>query len=567
MKFQYITLLIILLAIPGCKSVKNDNANSAKGEPDTKLLQTWHQKDFKQDNIPGISLDKWYNENKGKSKTSIIVAVLDTQIDSNHDDLKNQLWTNPKEIANNQIDDDANGYIDDVHGWNFTSNKKEEYVVWGNFEYVRYIREFAPLFKDKKENEITTEDLPKYKEYKRAVELFEKENTGYGRWLSSLDHSITMFPIVKDTLKHYFPKEDYTYKQLDSLYKKHKSNDKTYRQMRESNDKDLGALIYYMMVNIRNNESTLEILQDSRTEIDSILNRNLNINFNDRKIIGDHPNVLEKGYGSPNISITKKGFKNLQGHGTKIAGIIGADRKNNQGIKGFSNNIKIMPLNISYSGDENDKDIAMAIYYAVDNGAKVINMSFGKEFSVHQEWVSAAFKYAEKHNVILVHGSGNEQFDNDQTPYYPSDNSYDGSPEICNNFINVGSVSKRLDSSFASAFSNYGKQNVDLFAPGEEIYTTAKNNEYGSDSGTSLAAPMVSGTAALIWSYFPNLSAREVKQILLDSGSSYTFEVVVPGTKDKKVPFSELSKSGKVLNVYQAMKLAEKISKNNNASL
>ena len=563
MKFLY-TILLFFFVI-SCKSlkekhnVKNDYA--VKKELNTKLTDNWFQKDNQEDSIPGISLDKWYSCNKKRSKSSIIVAVLDTQVDFNHEDLQGQFWTNPKEIANNNIDDDGNGYIDDIHGWNFTSNKKEDYIVWGNFEYVRLIKEWDSLFKNKKENEISSEDLSNYKEYQRALKLFETENTGYGRWLSSLNHSISMFPIVKDTLKHYFPKEDYTYLQLDSLYKKHKINDKTYRQMRESDDKDLGALIYYMMINIKNNEKTLEVLTDSRAELDSIVNKNLNKDFNDRVLIGDNPNILEKGYGCGNISISKKGFKNLQGHCTKVSGIIGANRKNNIGIKGFSDHIKIMPLNISYSGDENDKDIAMAIYYAVDNGAKVINMSFGKEFSVHQKWVTEAFKYAEKHDVLLVHAAGNEKFDNDKTPYYPSDNNYDGTAEICNNFINVGSTSKRLDNTFVSSFSNYGKQNVDLFAPGEGIYTTTKGNTYGSDSGTSLAAPMVSGAAALIWSYYPKLTVVEIKQIILDSGTSYNFEVIVPGTKDKKVPFSELSKSGKVLNVYNAMQLAEKVSK------
>jgi cell wall-associated protease len=220
-----------------------------------------------------------------------------------------------------------------------------------------------------------------------------------------------------------------------------------------------------------------------------------------------------------------------------------------------------MPLNISPSGDEHDKDIAMAIRYAVDNGAKVINMSFGKEFSLHKEWVFEAFKYAEEHNVLLVHCAGNESFNVDQNPYYPSDVAFDGSKEVCGNFINVGSISPKLDSTFASSFSNYGKQNVDLFAPGDEIYTTSAGNKYVFDGGTSLAGPMVSGTAALIWSYYPKLTVTEVKQIILDSGTAYNMEVIVPGTKDKKIPFSELSKSGKVLNVYNAMLLAEKVSK------
>lgn len=562
MKFHpFIFIIIVLLS--GCKSAKDPVTSSIpfiiKKELTPQQLQTWYQKDYLTDSIPGISLEKWYSENKKKAKQEVIVAVIDTQLDINHEDLKGQFWTNQKEIANNNIDDDHNGYIDDINGWNFTSNKKGDYITWGNFESVRFIRHWDPEFKGKTENQIKTENLANYKEYQRALKVNEKENIYYNRWFKGLNHSVRIFPLVKDTLKHFFPKEDYTYKQLDSLYKKHKINDKTYRQRRESDDRDLGALIFYMMINMEDDESTLEALKKSEAELDSIVNKNLNKDFNDRLVIGDNPDVLEKGYGSGNVSISKKGIKNLQGHATKVAGIIAANRQNTIGINGVAENVKIMPLNISYSGDENDKDIAMAIYYAVDNGAKVINMSFGKEFSVHQQWVSDAFKYAEKHNVLLVHGSGNERFNVDENPYYPSDNTFDGLPEVSSNFINVGSVSARLDKTFASNFSNYGKQNVDLFAPGEQIYTTAMGNEYKSDSGTSLSAPVVSGVAALIWSYYPKLTAQQVKQIIIDSGTTYNLEVIVPGTKDKQTLFTELSKSGKVLNAYNAMKLAEKV--------
>ncbi|RZJ52476.1 MAG: peptidase S8 [Flavobacterium sp.] len=564
MKFHpYIFIIVILLA--ACKSSQETVVSTMpiilKSNLTPIELQTWYQKDYLTDSIPGISLDKWIAQNKKKSRQEVIVAVIDTQVDINHEDLKNQFWTNQKEIAGNNIDDDNNGYVDDIHGWNFTSNKKQDYIAWGNFESVRFIKKWDPAFKDKTEQEIKPEDLANYKEYQRALKVYEKETLSYTSWMNSLNHSIELFPMIKDTLKTFFPKEDYTYKQLDSLYKKHKLNDKTYKQMRASNDRDLGALIYYMMVNVRNNEGTLEALKESQAELDSILNKNLNKNYNDRILIGDNPDVLEKGYGSGNISITKKGLKNIQGHATKVTGIIAANRQNNLGVKGVAENVKIMSLNISYSGDENDKDIATAIYYAVDNGAKVINMSFGKEFSVNQKWVSDAFKYAEKHDVLLVHGSGNERFNADENPYYPSDNSFDGTPEVSGNFINVGSTSARLDKTFVSAFSNYGKKNVDLFAPGEQIYTTAVGNSYKSDSGTSLAAPIVSGTAALIWSYYPKLTAIEIKQIITDSGTTYNLEVILPGTKEKQIAFSELSKSGKVLNVYNAMKLAEKLSK------
>ena len=525
-------------------------------------FQFWYQKDFSQDNIPGISLDKWYQQNKIQSKQkNIVVAVIDTQIDFNHEDLQGQIWTNRKEVPNNNIDDDHNGYIDDINGWSYISAKNGTYVVWANFEYVRFVRKWKPMFQDKIESQILPVDLPNFREYQRAVKMLDKNYDYYLNWLNSTKYSVTLFPKVKDTLKYFFPKEDYTIRDLDSLYKIYKINDKTYRQRRLDNDKDLGALIGFMKFKFEENEKTFEDILDVNKQMDSIVNKNLNINFNDRATLGDNSEVLSKDYGNNNISANVKGIRQIKDHSTEVSGIIGANRNNNLGIKGFSNKIKIMPLHISCSGDENDKDIANAIRYAVDNGAKVINMSFGKEFSVYKEWVFEALQYAEKHQVLVIHCSGNERFNSDEEPYYPNDNSFDGSPEICNNFINVGSVSKRIDSSFVSAFSNYGKKTVDLFAPGEEIYTTCAENKYKIDSGTSLAAPMVSGTAALIWLYYPNLSVQEVKQIILDSGTAYDLEVIVPGTKDKKIKFSELSKSGRVLNVYNAMQMAEKVSK------
>ncbi|WP_394773441.1 S8 family serine peptidase [Flavobacterium sp.] len=562
MKSFYSILLFILLV--GCNSAKNVNI-SKQVYSQTKLstleLKTWYQKDYTLDGIPGISLDKWYNQNKKKQKQTIIVAVIDTQIDINHEDLQGQFWTNGKETPNNNIDDDHNGYIDDVNGWSFTGTKNGGYVVWNNYEYVRIIREWEPLFKGKAESEIANKDLPDYKEYQRASKIFDFKQKYYKNWHKSLVYNIEVYPLVKDTLKHFFPKEDYTYKQLDSIYKKYKINDKTYKQRRDDKDKDLGALIDYMMVNLEVDEKTFEDIVDKKTQLDSVLLKNLNVDYNERLLIGDNPTILEKGYGNNNISNNKAGHRPIQDHCTKMAGIIGANRLNNIGVKGILQNVKIMPLNVSPSGDELDKDIVMAIYYAVDNGAKVINMSLGKEFSLHKDWMFDALKYAEAHNVLIVHSAGNFAFDVDKNPEYPSDVAFDGTPEICTNFINVGSTTYKLNEYFVSDFSNYGKENVDLFAPGEEIYTTASGNSYKSDSGTSMSTPMVSATAALIWSYYPDFTAKQVKQIILDSGTAYNLQVLVPGTKDKKVPFSELSKSGKVLNVYNAMELAKEMNK------
>ncbi|MBF4466841.1 S8 family serine peptidase [Flavobacterium sp. LC2016-12] len=564
MKHTLFFILFLFLFV-GCKSKKDLNSSiihSPKKELSAKEMQTWYQKDIVLDGIPGISLDKWYASNKKKpQRKNIIVAVIDTQIDLHHEDLQGQFWTNSKEIPNNGIDDDKNGYIDDINGWNFKGTKNGGYLVWGNYDYTRIVREWEPVFKDKTEPQIDSKDLHKYKEYNRALTKLEGENKYYKNWLKSLDHSVAIYPLVKDTLKYFFPKEDYTYNQLDSLYKKNKINDKRYKQRRDDNDKDLGALISYMMVNLEVDQKTLKDVVDQQSYLDSVVNKNINKNFNDRLLIGDNPNILEKGYGN-NILNNKAEYQSIQDHSTKVTGVIAANRENNIGIKGIGQNVKIMPLSVIPVGDEQDKDVAMAIYYAVDNGAKIINMSFGKEFSLHKEWVEEAFKYAEEHNVLLVHCAGNDGFDIDKNPFYPNDSDFENYKEKNSNFLNIGSTTHRLDSTFVSDFSNHGKHNVDIFAPGDEIYsTTTENSHYKFDSGTSFAGPMVSGTAALIWLYYPSLTAAQVKQIILASGSSYNLEVIVPGTKDKKVPFSELSKSGKVLNVYNAMQLAEKVSK------
>lgn len=246
-------------------------------------------------------------------------------------------------------------------------------------------------------------------------------------------------------------------------------------------------------------------------------------------------------------------------HNTEVSGVIAGLRADNTGIYGFSDRIKIMPLAISASGDEHDKDIAMAIYYAVDNGAKIINMSIGKEFSLHKEWVFEALKYAEKNNVLVSHSAGNDSFDIDINPYYPSDNDYTGEPEVVNNFICVGSISRKADDYFVSYFSNFGKQHVDIFAPGDDIYTIRPENTFITDGGTSLAAPMVSGTAALLWLYYPSLTVRQIKEIILTTGTTYEIEVKLPDNPETKTAFSNLSKSGSVVNVYKAMQKAKEI--------
>ncbi|WP_379712363.1 S8 family peptidase [Flavobacterium sp. GCM10027622] len=535
---------------------------SQKTVEEKTILKDWYKKDFEQDKVLGISLNKFHSLKKGKTtKTKkVIVAVLDTQIELNHEDLKPAIWINKKEIPNNGIDDDKNGYIDDINGWDFLGTKKGGYMVYENYEYVRFIREHSNKFQNVKREDVQSAELENYDEFQRAIKLYETKDKFYKNWRKSLVFKLGVYKNIKDTLKHFFPKEDYTYKQLDSLYKKYKINDKTFRQRRDDNDQDLGALIHYMMTSFEVGHTTLEHIQEQKAQLDSVIERNINIDFQERREIGDNPNQLEIGYGNNKIGANISGIQLINEHSTRVAGIIGACGKNNIGISGFSDDIIIMPLHVSASGDEHDKDIATAIRYAVDNGAKVINMSFGKNFSLHKDWIKEAFKYAESHNVLLVHAVGNDGLSIDESPFYPNDYNYDNKEEISGNFINVGSINSKYGEKMVSYFSNYGKKNVDLFAPGEDIYTTVEGSKYNFDSGTSLAAPVVSGTAALIWSYYPNLTVQQVKQIILESGTKIDFEVNAP-TLNKKVPFSELSKTGRVLNVFNAMELAEKWSK------
>jgi cell wall-associated protease len=558
---QVCIYLFLVMAFANCNSAKFKKNNSV-GVAITPI-ELWHHNDLILDTVPGISLDKWYSEDGArKTKNEIIVAVLDMQIDLNHEDLKGQLWVNKNEIPANGIDDDNNGYIDDVNGWNFVGKPNGGYFIYGNFEYVRILQKWENIFKNKEENEIPIDLRTAYQDYTYAKSYFDYYVDYYKNWRKSLEYRIELYPLAKDTLKHFFPNEDYGLKELDSLYTIHKKNDKTFTQRKMDNDKDLGALINTMINNYQQEYKNLEKLIYDKSQMDSILAQNLNVAFVDRKFIQDNPEILEKGYGNKIVN----SFKDLQDHNTQVSSIIAANRKNNAGSKGFHENIKIMPLSISLSGDEHDKDIAMAIYYAVDNGAKVINMSFGKEFSLKQEWVTDAFIYAEKHNVLLINCSGNNKFDIDQYSYFPSDTDFarNGSKEIVSNYINVGSISKRVDSTMVTKFSNYGKETVDLFAPGEDIYVAYPANEYKYNSGTSFAAPLVSGTAALMWLYYPELTVQEVKKIILESGITIDKMVVKPGTTNEMVHFSELCKSGKILNTYNAMKMAERVSKEKN---
>ncbi|MUU79110.1 S8 family peptidase [Winogradskyella endarachnes] len=485
--------------------------------------KNWGHLDLVKDTIPGMAVDKAYAEIiKDKKGKTVIVAVIDSGIDIDHEDLDGVIWTNEDEIPNNGIDDDKNGYIDDIHGWNFLGDAYDEQL-----EMTRIVASGDT-------------SNPKFSEAKTALEAgiaqLSPTKTRYEQIYQALQEADTAFT------KH-FGTADYTNDQVKAL---------------ETTDE---TLLKHKSVAAQMNNFGLESVQDAKEELKGALdglaerlNTNYNVDFKGRTT-GDNPDDFndKPGYGNANVKPVKKS----ESHGTHVAGIIAAERNNGLGANGVANNVQIMSVRAVPNGDEYDKDVAKAIRYAVDNGAQVINGSFGKSFSPHSQWVRDAIKYASDNDVVFVHAAGNDSKDVDVEANFPDDNvDY---VEISNTYIRVGALTSKYGSKMVSGFSNYGKNNVDVFAPGSAIYSTFPENEYKSISGTSMAAPAVAGVVALVRSYYPKLSAAQVKQVVLDSGLALTTKVVVGGDASNVKSFSELSKTGRIVNAFNALIMASKL--------
>lgn len=496
---------------------------------DDEQLKNWPHQDFETTGFPGISLDKAYQILQGLTPKKVIVGVIDSGIDINHEDLKDVVWVNKKEIPNNGIDDDKNGYVDDIHGWNFLGNINEE-----NMEFVRILR-------DKDQN------FPKYEEIKKKYdeELFEAtmDFAFYNKLYSDTEKYKN---IVEKELKI----SDFTANELPEKATKITSQSAELKE----------ALAFFANMRRKDVKITemLEKISEGRKHFETKLNGHLNIELNARKILGDNPyDINDNKYGDNNVIGPV-----LDGalHGTHVAGIIGAVRNNGLGGNGVTNELEIMAIRAVPDGDEYDKDIALAIRYAADNGAKVINTSFGKGYSPNPEWVREAIKYAASKDVLIVNAAGNDAKNIDENITYPDDN-IDGL-EYTNNVLTIGALNFEAGENILADFTNYGKRNVDIFSPGVKIYATAPDNSYKFLQGTSMASPEVAGIAALIRAYFPNLSAQEVKEIIMESGIKLNLDRVLIGGGESVQTFSDVSKSGKIANVYNAVILAAQKSKN-----
>jgi cell wall-associated protease len=479
----------------------------------------------------GMNTEKAYSALKKRTSTTVIVAVIDSGIDIEHKDLQGKIWTNEDEIPNNGIDDDKNGYIDDIHGWNFLGAPNGENQKYARLEKTRLMAQLAERFKGKESGQIAAADRSDYDLYQKLKKEISDERAGNTQSLEQYKQLQAAFPMLKARLVKELG-ENFTVEQVDKW---------TPASQEDMQLKQLGHFI-------ASGDLSEESIAEGVAYLDGSANYQLNPDYDDRMYIGDDPHDFKDvHYGNNDV----EGPDAL--HGTHVGGIIGAIRGNGLGGDGVAENVKLMSLRAVPDGDEQDKDIALAIRYAVDNGAMVINMSFGKSYSMHQKEVYEALAYADSKGVLLVHAAGNDNADVDKTDNYPS-SSYSFQTKKLGNYITIGASTRTPKEHLAATFSNYGQTKVDVFAPGFEIYNSVPQSDYKLLQGTSMAAPMVAGVAAMLKSYFPTLTMLEIKEAMLQSAKSYKgTKQVVPGTEELK-DFGTLSVTGGVVDVNAAVK-------------
>lgn len=532
---KFSTLLIACLFLGGAAIAQPEVKKDKE-----KVPNDWYHLDAASTGYQGISLEKAYSLIKSKNLKSnrVIVAVIDSGIDTLHEDLKPVLWTNPKEIPGNGIDDDKNGYIDDVHGWNFIGGKDGRNVKEDSYEAARVYHKLKGKWEGKTESDvISKQDKIEFADYQRAKKKIEGDvDPVQAKMMATM---LVKLSAGDSVIRKEIGKEEYTVTDVEN-YNPTNLDAKAAKGIlvnisRANNSTDITnqQLLDELNGEIRKSEAATKMPEEYRKNI----------------VKDDESDINDIHYGNNDIMAA------TPFHGTHCSGIIAAARNNDKGIDGIADNVRIMMVRAVPDGDEHDKDIANAIRYAVNNGAKIISMSFGKDFSPEKKWVDDAFKYAESKGVLLVHAAGNDAKNVDTAENFPNPIFQDGSGKA-SNVITVGASGNMKNGGLTAAFSNYGKSEVDVFAPGVGIYSTIPGgNTYGNASGTSMACPVVAGIAALLLEYYPTLTPQQIKYVIEKSATVPTDKVNIPGT-DEKVSLSDISKTGGVANAYEAVKLA-----------
>jgi subtilisin family serine protease len=539
------TLGIVLLFVLSSSYVMGQSAIALKDKD-------WHLGDYDNNKVYGISLEKAYQEIiKGKTpKKKIVVAVIDSGIDTLHEDLKPVIWTNRNEIAGNGIDDDKNGYVDDIHGWNFIGGKDGRNVGKDSYEGARIYYKFKSKYDSIADGgkSLKGDELNNYKIYSKAKYQLEFQAKEAAMYVLILKDIVAKIPGADSTLRLAMGKKQYTGDELQNF----KSDD-----LAVAKAKSVMLGFFQQTRQMENNNIALiadliQFYEGEKAKVDAVEKEPRAYRA---EVVKDNYNDPEdRYYGNNDVMGTDAS------HGTHVAGIIGAVRNNGRGINGIADYVEILPIRAIPDGDEHDKDVANAIRYAVDNGAWVINMSFGKSFSPEKKWVDDAIRYAQNKGVLLIHAAGNDNKNIDIEDNFPSMNENYDTTRAFSNWISVGASGAKEEELVAS-FSNFGKREVHVFAPGVKIYSTIPGgNTYGDMDGTSMASPVVAGLSALLLSYFPELSPVQIKEVILKSvskpvGNKFT----KPGTEDESVGFDQLCATGGIVNAFEAFKLASNI--------
>ena len=504
--------------------------------------QNWFNLDPVKDSVNGVSTEKAYEFLQGRASKKVLVAVIDSGIDIEHEDLRDVIWTNEDEIPGNGIDDDNNGYIDDVHGWNFIGGKDGRNVDKETLEITREYKRLKAKYDAISAADVTKEDEDEFEYWIKIQEEFEQNYSQATQQAMMMDNINKQLIRYNQLFEAYLSDDEVTYDDLEKI----SSDDQVISQ---------GKAMLNQIFNMTDKSLTLDsliyLLGKDMEQMSSDAQYSYNLDFNPREIVGDNPEQLDEvGYGNNDVI----GTNTNNFHGTHVSGIIAATRGNGIGIDGVAKNVEIMAVRAVPDGDERDKDVGNAIRYAVDNGAQVINMSFGKGYSPNTQYVYDAIEYAAENGVVLVHAAGNSAQNIDEENNFPNDKF--GRKGDWPNWIEVGASSWGSEGNYVGVFSNYGKDAVDVFAPGVAIYSLAPENSYQSAQGTSMASPVTAGVVAMLLSYFPDLEADQVKDILMKSVRGVDVKVSQPGTGEE-VKFSKLSASGGIINAYEAVKLAD----------
>lgn len=507
----------------------------------------WPYLDPTLDSVAGISLNKAYNLLRGRQSVPVTVGVLDSGVDLEHPDLRAVLWTNPKEQPGNGVDDDHNGYVDDLHGWNFMGAPDGTTYEYDQPEITQTYLLWRGTYDNANRATLSPTQQRQYDTYQQAKKLFlPRYKAALPQLLAFSD--TTRFWQTANRLRALLPDSATSQAAIRSADVGSDSVAVAVRQaLSRAYQPQYGPFTTYLQL-IRQHFDRFMLIAGGEGLIA------YNPAYNARRSVGDNPaNLSERYYGNPAVVIGNSAELGL--HGSHVAGIIGASRGNGIGIDGVADNVRIMSVAVvPANGDERDKDIANGIRYAVDNGAKVLNMSFGKRLSPFKEQVDAAIRYALDHDVIIVHAAGNNGEDLDKTTNFPS--AIDEQGRRAPNVLTVGNSTRYLNNRLAAASSNYSMRQVDLFAPGTDINSTVPHNRYAVFSGTSMAAPHVAGVAALLRAYFPQLTAVQVCEILRESAYRPSTVVNRPGRSGDLTPFSNLSQTGGLLNAAAAVQLA-----------